>query len=480
MKRILLLLLPLTVFATESQAKVLLPNLFSDNMVLQQCSQTTIWGYATGKQITLKTSWSDESLTAPVQDGKWSLRLPTPKGSYQPHTLSFRDENSETSLNNVLIGEVWICSGQSNMEMTLRGFSQQPVAGAMQAVMEASRYRNRIHMLQVGRKEADTPRSSFRGRWVVSTPETALTTSATAYYFARTLADVLDVPIGIITTSRSSAKIEAWMSQEILAQKFGYDVQKINADPNIRGISKCGLLYNGMLVPLFGFPARGFLWYQGESNRDNPEIYPQLMQEMVADWRKQWNDTENDMPFIYVQIAPYAYENNALGLDAPRVVEAQSKALTLIPNSAMVVTTDIGEEKCIHPSRKDIIGKRAASEALRIAYGIQIPDASGIRMKKVEFAGGKALVSFENASYGLLPVDENLTGFEIAGADRVFYPAEAHILRAKPTVMVSSPHVPEPVAVRYAFRNYTPSNLRNTLGWPAYPFRTDDWPSDTK
>lgn len=476
MKRIFgLLPLLATLLCGAAQAKVVLPALFADHMVLQQQAEVKLWGRAAGR-VTVSASWTEETYSAEASGGVWSVMLPTPAGSCRPQTLTVRDADSEVVLRDVLVGEVWICSGQSNMEMTLRGYARQPVAGALRTALEAPHYRDRIRMLRVERKEADRPRTGMRGRWEVPSAQTALATSAVAWHFARALADAIAVPVGIITASRSSSKIEAWMPQELLAEKFGYDVETINADPAIRGISKCGLYFNGMLAPLVGFPARGFLWYQGESNRDNPETYARLLEAMAAEWRARWGDAKQEMPFIYVQIAPYAYDERPDGFDAPRVVEAQLRALDRIPQAAMVATTDLGQSDCIHPADKRTVGERAAVEALRMVYAQDIPDASGMRPSGVEFAGRKAVVTFDNAQYGLLPCAEPVTGFEVAGEEGIFHPAEARIVANRPAVEVASPEVPRPTAVRYAYRNYAPGNLRNTLGYPAFPFRTDSLP----
>lgn len=448
-------------------------------MVLQQRSEVMLRGRAAGESVTVSVSWADEIRTAEVRGGAWSLTLPTPAGSCEPQTLTLRDADSEVTLRNLLIGEVWICAGQSNMEMTLRGFSGQPVAGALHAALEAPGYRNRVRMLRVPRKESERPAGNFRGRWELPTPEAALATSAVAWHFARTLADATGVPVGIVTASRSSSKIEAWMPQQLLAEAFGYDVAAINADPAIRGIAKCGLLYNGMLAPLFGFRARGFLWYQGESNRDDPARYEQLLQAMVADWRTRWGDAANDMPFLCVQIAPYAYAD-ADKEEVPRLVGAQLRAMDRIPRSAMVATTDLGDRDCIHPADKRSVGERAAVEALRLAYGSDISDASGMRVRNVEYSGGGVLVAFDNASYGLRPTAEPVVGFELADEAGVFHPADARVEKGQPAVAVSSPQVPRPTAVRYAYRNYMPCNLHNTLGYPAYPFSSDRRPRNTK
>lgn len=457
-------------------AKVVLPQIFSDGMVLQQNSEVRIWGHASGKTVTCTASWMETALTAPVKDNCFEITLSTPDGSSEKREVTISDSGSEVKLSDILVGEVWICSGQSNMEMTVRGYTRQPIHGAMQTIAEAGRYSGKVRMFTVARTESEKRKFSPKGSWADATPETVMDMSATAWWFARTLADNTGVPVGIISASRSASKIEAWMPESLLKEKFGYDTEKINSDTSIRGIHKCGLYYNGMLAPVSGYGARGFLWYQGESNCSNAETYHLLMQGMVEDWRSRWNDPEGKMPFIYVQIAPYSHNGSADGFDAPKLVEAQLKALELIPNCAMVSTTDVGEKDCIHPSRKDVIGQRAAVEALRLAYGMKLPDAAGIRLRLESTAGNKAILSYDNAGYGLLPADGPVLGFEVAGEDRVFHPAQAAVLAAKNRIMVSSPQVDRPVAVRYAFHNFMESNLSNTLGYPAFPYRSDGWP----
>ncbi|WP_302605134.1 sialate O-acetylesterase [uncultured Alistipes sp.] len=469
MKRIVLLWLAAAWIPAE--AKVTLPALFGDNMVLQQQREVRIWGYSDRGEVALRTSWSDETHRAKVRDGRWQIAVQTPAGSYEPQTLTVSDTDSETTLHNVLVGEVWVCSGQSNMYMPLRGYTGQPVDEALPTVLEAGEYRDRIRMITLPKREAETPQRDFEGRWEIPSPETALRMSATAYYFARTLTQALGVPAGIVSTSWGGSKIEAWMDPATLAE-LGYDVEKINADPKVEPRAKCGLLYNGLIAPITGFAARGFVWYQGESNRREAPHYARLMERLAAYWRAQWGDTKNRMPFLYVQIAPHAYKQ-ASGIDAALLVEAQSDALERIPNSAMVATTDLGDERCIHPSRKRPVGERLAAAALVKAYGRKMPDALAVRFAGAEFADGKAVVRFDNARLGLTPQNKEITGFELAGADGIFHPATGRIVTSKPMVEVTSPEVPEPTAVRYSFRNYAPGNLSNTLGIPVIPFRTD-------
>lgn len=451
-----------------AHARIILPPLIGDRMVLQQQDDIILRGHASGKNVCFSASWIDGEIEVPVLDGKFEVQIKTPVASRNPQIMTFRDKDSEIVISDILIGEVWICSGQSNMEMTMRGFSGQPIKESLQAVMQSSKYSDLVHVFSVSRVVAERPRPTARGQWIKASPDKIMNVSATAYHFAVALADALQIPVGVITASRSSSAIEAWMPKEILKEQFGYDVEAINANPDIRDVAKCGMYYNGMLVPLFGYSARGFLWYQGESNRHAPEKYPSLMEAMVKDWRKNWGDTDNQMPFIFVQIAPYSY-GNVNGVEVPRIVEAQVKSLELIPNSAIVATTDIGEENCIHPSDKKTVGMRAAVEALRLSYGIDIPDASGMMCTKVEYSPDKVVLSFKNASYGFTPVDE-VRGFELSGTDGRFYPAVVEVAKNKKSLILTSAHVAQPVGVRYAYKNWPECNLKNSLGYPLLPF----------
>ena len=302
MKRIVLVLL-LAIAGLPAAAKVSAPAIFGDNMVLQQQQNVRLWGGSDAREVVVKTSWSGEEFRTPVKEGRWELKVPTPAGSYEPQTLTVSDADSELKWHNVLIGEVWICSGQSNMYMPLRGYTGQPVDEALSTVLEAGEYRGRIRMITLPKREAATPQHDFEGRWEVPAPETALRMSATAYFFARTLTQALGVPVGIVSTSWGGSKIEAWIDTATLAG-LGYDAAKINADPKIEPRAKCGLLYNGLVAPVAGFTARGFAWYQGESNRKEAARYARLMEGLAACWRAQWGDDKNRMPFLYVQIRP--------------------------------------------------------------------------------------------------------------------------------------------------------------------------------
>lgn len=470
MKKLLSLLVVLC-WATAAGAAVNLPAVFGDNMVLQRNANARIWGTSDAKEVTITASWSDAPVKVAVKNGSWSAMLPTPDGTYTPQTLRISDGQEERMIGNVLIGEVWICSGQSNMYMPLRGYTGQPVEGSMSTILSSPQYRDRIRMITIAKDAADTPQQDCKGTWDVPSPETAMTMSAAAYYFAQTLTHALDVPVGIVSTSWGGSKIEAWIDDATI-RRLGYDVDKINPDPKTQVNGQCSKLYNGLIAPLEGFTARGFTWYQGEANRRQADTYAKLMQEMVALWRTQWGDKKAQMPFIYVQIAPHTYTGSA-NTECAQLVEAQVDALSLITNSAMVPTTDIGNEACIHPPKKREVGERMAVLALGGTYRMKLNDCAGVKFNSAEFADGKAVVTFDNARYGLTPENEEVIGFELAGKDGVFHPAVGRIVKGKPIVEVTSAAVAQPVAVRYAFRNYTPTNLANILGWPAFPFRSD-------
>ncbi len=462
----------LAAIAYPATAEVTLPSIFGDNAVLQQRQNVRIWGRSDAKEVVLTASWAEKPVRATVQQGRWSAELPTPAASYEPQTLTVSDQNSQVVLRNLLIGEVWICSGQSNMYMPLCGYTGQPVDEALPTVLESPEYADRIRMLTVKLRDAKQPLDDVEGRWEVPSPTTAPHMSAVGYFFARALTQALGVPVGIVSTSWGGSKIEAWSNVDDL-REMGYDVDQINADPKIKANAKCGTLRNGMIAPIVGYAARGFVWYQGESNRDEAPHYAHLLERMVADWRTAWGDQEERMTFLCIQIAPHMYRD-PMGIDASQIVEAQSDAMDRIPNAALIATTDVGDRNCIHPAAKRPIGERLAFAALRRAYDRnELVDTEAPRCTKVEFRDGKAFVHFGEVRMGIGPLGKKITGFELAGADGVFHAATCRIMRSKPIAEISSPEVAEPKAVRYAFRNYLPGNLTNVYGHPAVPFRSD-------
>ena len=424
MKKHFLLLILSLLFLPIAQGKVKLPAMMGDHMVLQQNSSVKLWGWADGKKVTVTTSWNNRTYQASTDnDGTWLVKVDTPEGGYTPYSITISD-GTPVTLSDILIGEVWICSGQSNMEMRMMGNTAQPIDNSLETLLNAGNYRDRIRFITVPRIKDVQRRADFKKeKWKVSTPETTIDCSA------------------------KSSKL---------------DVR-----------NRLGCLYDIMLWPVKNYTARGFLWYQGESNIFNYQFYAPMMTAMVQLWRNVWEAP--DMPFYYVQIAPYKYENSR-NTGAALLREAQVEALKTIPNSGIVPTTDIGDEFCIHPPQKDVVGLRLATLALTKTYGIRRLPSNGPMMTKVDYADKKAIVTFDNAPAGLFPTFSELEGFEIAGADKKFYPAKAKIVGRTNTVEVWSEEVAQPVAVRYAFRNYVGNiTLRNTFGLSAFPFRTDTW-----
>lgn len=448
-----------------------LPAILSDNMVLQRETTVNIWGWSTpGKKVSVTPSWERKTYATNADDnGKWLVRIETPAAG-GPYEVSVSSAGQTISLKNVLIGEVWICTGQSNMEMPVAGFWSQPVDGASETVVGSPNDRN-VRFATIWRQTSRFPEEDCATEWCVPSLKSTPAFSAFAYFFARRLSEALDMPVGVIASSWGAARIEAFMTRDAIARVDDSYFDLLDNSKLIQ--SRAEYLYNGMIAPITRFTARGFHWYQGAANTFNCRIYADLMASMAKLWREAWGNPS--MLFCIEQLTPFA-GGKATDISRSIVVEQQYKALSMIPNSFIVPTSDYYNEHMAHLPSKQSLGERAAFITLVKAYGLEseLPADPPI-YTDAEFCEGKAVVSFRNAWYGLLPVHDEIIGFEIAGTDRKFYPARARILPKRPAVEVSSPQVPEPVAVRYAFRNKLRSNLTNTTGLPAYPFRTDDW-----
>ena len=473
MKKLLSILILCFCFSSFIQGKVKLPAMMGDHMILQQNSSVKLWGWADNKKVTVTTSWNNQTYQVLTdKNGAWLVKVDTPGASYTPYSITISD-GEDVILSDILIGEVWICSGQSNMDMRMMGNTGQPIDRSLETILHAGNYRNRIRFIAVSRTKDAQQRIDFEGRkWEVSAPEAVMTCSAVAYFFAKQVTEVLDIPVGLVISSWGGSRIESWMNEKTLASIDGVDIEAARSS-KLKMHHRLGCMYDTMLWPVRNFTARGFLWYQGESNIFNYYCYAPMMTAMVQLWREVWEAP--NMPFYYVQIAPHKYKDSQ-DTDAALLREAQIKALEIIPNSGMVSTADIGDEFCIHPPQKDVVGLRLATLALTKTYNICGLPSTGPTMTKVNYSEGKAIVTFDNASAGLTPAFCNLEGFEIAGADKKFYPAQAQIVDRTPTVRVWSEQVNQPIAVRYAFRNYVGNiSLRNTFGLAAFPFRTDAW-----
>ena len=464
-KTFILLFVILFVLSTGSKAEVKLPAIFGDNMVLQQQTNAAIWGTASkNKTVKVLTSWNKKSYSTKADsDGNWELKVATPEAG-GPYTISISDGKS-IKLNNVLIGEVWVCSGQSNMQMIMNGYYNQPVFGSNEAI--ATSTNKNIRLITIERDKSLEAKEDFSGEWLECTPGNVGNFSATAYFFGRMINDALDVPVGLICSAWGGTRIEPWISEAGLKE---FDWVKL-PDKNQTGDfsqQTPTVLFNAMISPMVGYAIRGGLWYQGESNRNEPEEYEKLMPGLINNWRNEWGI--GDFSFYYCQIAPYDYGG---GMNSAFLREAQFKASTALPNIGMACLMDVGEKNNIHPGDKRAAGERLAYLALARTYNMSGFEYSGPVLKDMTVEGSVVKLTFDHANHGLNTFGKELVNFKVAGKNKRFYPAEAFITRNGITLF--SPSVAEPVAVRYAFEDFVVGELFNVEGLPASSFRTDDW-----
>ncbi|GHV14964.1 9-O-acetylesterase [Bacteroidia bacterium] len=462
----------MSILSISIQAQLKLPSIFGDNMLLQQNTNINMWGWSEkGKSVEVDPSWANRKYSAKADNsGKWALQIPTPAASNDVCTITVSDGKDKIIFENVLVGEVWLCLGQSNMEMPMKGFKNQPVEGGNKAIFK-SKNKN-IRIITVKRTSELEPQDNFIGEWQEATPETVKEFSATGYYFGRLINETLDIPVGLILSSWGGSWIESWMSRDILSREFKEvklpdsidDVKEKNRTPTT--------LYNGMIHPVKGYTIKGAIMYQGESNYDRAAQYSGLFQTFVKEMRKIWG--QGEFPFYYCQIAPYNNPPEKHGdFNAAFLREAQYKSAQVIPNSGMAVLMDIGEENCIHPRNKEAGGERLAMMALAKTYGMTGFAYESPAFKEMVVEESKAVLSFDNAPMWLTAYGKELKNFEIAGEDRVFYPAKAEIKRSK--IEVSSDKVGKPLAVRYGFKDFVIGDLFSTEGLPLSSFRTDNW-----
>ena len=465
MNKILLLLVFAGIYVNV-QAKVILPSVIGDNMVLQQKSNVLIWGKdAPDRSIDVVCSWSHKHYHARAsQDSNWRIRINTPVAG-GPYQILIND-GEKIVLKNILIGEVWVCSGQSNMEMPVKGFKNTPVFNAPSILLDANN--SMLRLIRYEKSASDsTEFDSGNTGWQLSNSHQAVDFSAVALQFGMMLQRQLKVPVGIILSSYGGTKIEAWMSYSSLEQFTSIahkrdPSKKINRnDPSV--------LFNSMIAPFMGYGIKGILWYQGEQNCNEYSIYDSLMHAMVIDWRERWH--EGTLPFYFVQIAPFAYKN--LMASSAYLREAQLAASQKIENSGMVATIDIGEKNSIHPPDKTTVAKRLLFWALGNTYDYQGVFFHGPEYKSMEATGDTVHLAFNYATNGLTTYYQPITGFEIAGRDKIFYPANGTITGSG--IDLYSNKVAQPVAVRYGFHDWVKGCLYNTEGLPASSFRTDDW-----
>jgi sialate O-acetylesterase len=450
---------------TISKAQTKVSPLFSDDMVLQQNSNVAIWGEdKPNTKITVKASWNTENSVQTDANGKWKVFVKTTTAG-GPYTLEIK--GSETlNFKDVLLGEVWLASGQSNMEMPMKGFRGQPIEGSNELILKGEN--PNLRLITIKKSIKTEPTTDFEGTWKKATPETVKNFSAVAYMFAKKIQENTNVPVGIICSSFGGTRVEAWMDEQVLAEKNkelnAVDKQK-EKDLNKNTAS---VLYNGMIHPIIPYGIKGAIWYQGESNRGNAEHYASLFSTMIDSWRKEWN--LGDFPFYFTQIAPFEYKNKA---ESAYLREAQLQTMLTTKNTGMAVTLDIGEEFYIHPRKKAEVAERLALWALANTYNFKGINFSGPVYKSMKVEKDIVFLDFDYAKNGVANYGKELVNFTIAGEDKIFYPAKATI--TKGVLTVSSENVPNPVAVRYGWENFLVGNLYNTAGLPASSFRTDHW-----
>jgi len=474
--------------------------IFADHMVLQQGVDVVVWGKADANEyvevkLEHRTATGGSGITGgrtADEKGNWSVNLGK-KEAGTGYTLKIKGKNNTVEFKNVAVGEVWVCSGQSNMQWEFWRLTRDDQGKKVSA---AAKNPN-IRLFTMLRHTATTPQEEFSvrseprgkdgavahyGKWLECEPAAVMEFSAVAYYFGRDLEKALKVPVGLVVTSWGGMPCEAYTSLEALdaepglkhyadraraaAKKFEED--KKPAPPNTPTV-----LYNAMTHPLVKFPVRGAIWYQGESNAGRAYEYRTLYPTMIKDWRARW---KTELPFVGVQLAPF--QGGKSGVDYAELRDAQLHATKVLPKVGVAVITDAGDEKDIHPQQKEPVGQRLALNARALAYGEKIV-YSGPVFKEAKFAGGAATVTFDHVGGGLVAKDGDPVGFAVAGKDGVFHPAKATI--KGDAVVATSEHVPDPVAVRYGWVNFArPTlNLFNKEGLPATPFRSDDLPLTT-
>ncbi len=480
-KRIVMMLAAAAI-GMSTQAKVRLPHLIGDNMVIQQQTDVRLWGWASaGKLVKVSTSWSrDVQSVKAGKDGKWLVKVKSPKASYEPLSITF-DDGEPLTINGVLSGEVWVCAGQSNMEMPVKGFWQCPVEGYNQWVLESAQHKA-VHSVKIPSIMRTEPQEDAQCEWRVCGPQTVSDFSATGYFFARVMHQALDIPIGLIEANKGGSRVESWLTKE--------NLQKNTSDPTDSAAIAAkwpmdyhrSLLWgNGTFNPILNYTVKGILFYQGCSNVGDPgDQYSQRLKLLVEQWRQQFGLGE--IPFYFVQIAPY--ENGDVNGDwGPKLREQQFKAAQIIPNSSIVCTNDLVypyEFSQIHPTQKQQVGERLAWTALNRDYGFSEVLYKSSSYKDMKIDGDVVYIHLQDNYHSDAPF-EDIRGFELAGEDRVFHPARAqHFWRQgggywDEAIKLTCPEVPNPVAVRYCFRNFQLGNVVNGANLPLFPFRTDNW-----
>ena len=463
--------------------------LVGDNMVVQQQTNVRLWGWTdkgSGAIVTLRTSWNKNKQKVKADaNGRWEFMVATPAASFEAQKVTVSDGDETRSLTDVLIGEVWLASGQSNMEMPLHGFEGCPVENSAQHILESVRYKDRLHICTVAISPHPEEVDTVTAVWKNCTPETARNFCAVGYFFGIRLTEALGCPVGVINSSLGATRVEGWTPCNIVSTYPGENLESdecLNAHlvrPSYH-VKRAlpAVFYNGMIHPIEPYTIRGFLWYQAEANAHAPQTYAERLTNMVRSWRERWG--QGDLPFYSVEICPYDYYWLPDKSTAPLTREAQFKATEMLPHMGMVCTNDLVHDYeywQIHPCMKKEVGDRLCLWALGDTYGMKGIDYRYpvYRSMKVEDTErGKLIrITFDYADDGFNR-NVGIEGFEICGADSVWH--KASVGTSGRQITVRSNEVPDPVAVRYAFKSWQLGNLKANSGLPVIPFRTDNFP----
>ena len=465
MKITTLLTALLFLLVAQLPAQLRLPSIIASDMVLQQQSEAHLWGWSgPGEKVYVTASWNhktDSVMTS--RDARWIITLPTPEAG-GPYTITIKSGQT-IELKNIMIGEVWVCSGQSNMEMSSTwGIPQVSAAFADCA-------NNNIRFFQVPKTGALFPQDDVKGGWAVCDSNSLRSFSAVGYFFGRKLNSQLHVPVGLIGSNWGGTSAEVWTPEAAVAgnDQLRHAAERLN--PTDWWPYTVGACYNGMIAPIVSFEIAGVIWYQGESNVETSGTYQQIFTTMIESWRRAWN---KDLPFYYVQIAPYNY---GPGYAAASLREQQTRTQSH-HNVGMVVTTDLVDNVAdIHPKLKKEVGDRLANFALAQTYGQQAAVYRSPQYKRMDIVKDRINLYFDHAPGGLFIKGDTAREIFIAGEDRKFLPATVKI--EKDFITVSAKGVANPVAVRFGFGNNAMGNLFGKEGLPVIPFRTDEWPLDS-
>lgn len=462
--------------AAVLQAKIVLPPQVGDYMVLQQKTQANLWGWAdAGAKVTVAVSWDKAIYTVKANEtGAWKVAVATPEGGYAEQTVTVACGKEKVTLQHVLIGEVWLGSGQSNMEMPLRGFDNCPVEGAMQEIAQAGRYKGRIRFNTLPKTEAYSERPVTGGEWKESIPENAMEFGATAWFFAKNLTEALDVPVGIVNNSWGGSRVEGWLPKETVQTYPDLPADSLSIQKQIEGQwHRPTIMYYGQWAPVRNYTYKGVIWYQGESNVGQPD-YALRMQTLIELWRREGGN--KDLPVYQVEIAPYEYGDGTDGISSALLREQQRLCARQVENCWIVSTADLVypyERPNIHPAKKREVGQRLSYMALNHTYGKWMFPGAAPTYKSMRVEGNEVYVLMDNVrESGGFNRMEGIEGFELCGPDGVWHKAQAWVTNMD-GVKVYSAEVSNPVAVRYAFRNWLPGNLTGASGLAVEPFRSD-------